>query len=149
VAIVQYTFTNKQYIEQHKNYEECGPCPVFASFTLALALQLRKKHGETSVRVTKYIDTFDIDIDVAISISICRSAIKHAASIVRVIKCTVKVEGTGSVEKSVHIYVTCCLNSRANDVTHAAGGDNARKVGASSGIPRRHIADKIFSKNST
>ena len=35
--------------EQHK--EECGPCPVFASFTLAFALRLRKKHGKTSVRV--------------------------------------------------------------------------------------------------
>ena len=31
--------------------EECGPCPVFASFTLAFALQLRKKHGKTSVRL--------------------------------------------------------------------------------------------------
>ena len=28
------------------NVEECGPCPVFTSFTLALALQLRKKHGK-------------------------------------------------------------------------------------------------------
>jgi hypothetical protein len=27
--------------------EECGPCPVFASFTLAFALQLRKKNGKT------------------------------------------------------------------------------------------------------
>jgi hypothetical protein len=27
--------------------EECGPWPVFASFTLAFALQLRKKHGKT------------------------------------------------------------------------------------------------------
>jgi len=35
------------------NVEECGPCPVFASFTLAFALQLRKKHGETSVMVRK------------------------------------------------------------------------------------------------
>jgi len=26
------------------NVEECGPCPVFASFTLAFALQLTKKH---------------------------------------------------------------------------------------------------------
>jgi len=26
--------------------EECGPCPVFASFTLAFALQLKKKHGK-------------------------------------------------------------------------------------------------------
>jgi len=25
------------------NWEECGPCPVFASYTLAFALQLRKK----------------------------------------------------------------------------------------------------------
>ena len=29
------------------NLEECGPCPVFASYTLAFALQLRKKHGKT------------------------------------------------------------------------------------------------------
>jgi len=27
---------------------ECGPCPVLASYTLAFALQLRKKHGKTS-----------------------------------------------------------------------------------------------------
>jgi hypothetical protein len=33
--------------------EECGPCPVFASFTLAFALQLRKKHIKASVRVRK------------------------------------------------------------------------------------------------
>jgi len=33
--------------------EECGPCPVFASFSLPFALQLRKKHGKTSVRVRK------------------------------------------------------------------------------------------------
>jgi len=47
----QYTFTHKQYIEQHNNWttqittnvEECGTCPVFAGFTLAFALQLRKK----------------------------------------------------------------------------------------------------------
>jgi len=31
--------------------EECGPCPVLVSYTLAFALQLRKKHGKTSVRV--------------------------------------------------------------------------------------------------
>jgi len=34
-------------------WEECRPCPVFASYTLALALQLRKKHGKPSVRVEK------------------------------------------------------------------------------------------------
>jgi hypothetical protein len=33
--------------------EECGPCLIFASFTLAFALQLRKKHGKTSVRIAE------------------------------------------------------------------------------------------------
>jgi len=33
--------------------EECGPCPVFASFTLAFSLQLTKRHGKTSVGVRK------------------------------------------------------------------------------------------------
>jgi len=32
-------------------WEECGLCPIFASYTLAFALQLRKKHGKTSVRL--------------------------------------------------------------------------------------------------
>jgi hypothetical protein len=62
VAAVQYTFTHKQYTEYrerniHNNKKKkkgnCGPCPVFASETLALALQLRKKHGKTSVRVVE------------------------------------------------------------------------------------------------
>jgi uncharacterized integral membrane protein len=34
-------------------WEECGPFPVFASYTLAFALQPRKKHGKTSVRVAE------------------------------------------------------------------------------------------------
>ena len=32
-------------------WEECGPCPVIASYTLAFALQPREKHGKTSVRL--------------------------------------------------------------------------------------------------
>ena len=36
---------------QFTNLEECGPCLIFASYTLAFALQLREKHGKTSVRV--------------------------------------------------------------------------------------------------
>jgi len=35
---------------QFTNWEECGPCPVFENRTLAFALQLRKKHGETSFK---------------------------------------------------------------------------------------------------
>ena len=48
---VNRTTQNKQYMEQHNNLWECGPCPVLAKFTLAFALQLRKKHRKTSVRV--------------------------------------------------------------------------------------------------
>ena len=40
--------TNNNRTTQIKNtVEECGPCPVFASFTMAFALQLRKKYGKT------------------------------------------------------------------------------------------------------
>ena len=38
-------------ITQLTNWEECEPCPVFASYTLAFALQPRRKPGKTSVRV--------------------------------------------------------------------------------------------------
>jgi hypothetical protein len=51
---------NNRTTQIETNVEECGPCPIFASFTLAFALQLRKKHGnisdsvrKTSVRVRK------------------------------------------------------------------------------------------------
>jgi len=45
---IHRTTQNKQYTEQHNNLGECGPCPVLASYTLAFALQMRKKHGKTS-----------------------------------------------------------------------------------------------------
>jgi hypothetical protein len=45
--------TNKT--TQITNLEERWPCPVFANYTLAFALQLRKKHGKPSVRVAKEI----------------------------------------------------------------------------------------------
>ena len=34
-------------------WEECGSWPVFASYTLAFALQLRKTHGKSSVKVAE------------------------------------------------------------------------------------------------
>jgi hypothetical protein len=63
VPAVQCTFTHKQYTEyrernihnnkKKKKFGKCGPCPVFASYILAFALQLRKNHGKTSVRVVE------------------------------------------------------------------------------------------------
>ena len=64
---IHLTTQNKQYIEQHNNLGKCGPSPVLARFTLAFALQLRKKHGKNSVMVaaskvrvaaSKYIDNY-------------------------------------------------------------------------------------------
>jgi len=48
---IHRTAQNKQYTEQHNNLGECGLCPVLASYTMAFALQLRKKRGKASVRV--------------------------------------------------------------------------------------------------
>jgi hypothetical protein len=45
---------NGTYITiKRKKIGKCGPCPVFASYTLAFALRLRNKHGITSVRVVE------------------------------------------------------------------------------------------------
>ena len=41
------TKNNIRTTQIQTNVEECSPCPVFASFTLAFALQLRKKHWKT------------------------------------------------------------------------------------------------------
>jgi hypothetical protein len=49
----QNNTNNNRTTQITNNVEECGPYPVIASFTLAFALQLRKKHGKTSVRVRK------------------------------------------------------------------------------------------------
>ena len=54
------TQNNNKYIEKHNNQEEYGSCPDFAGFTLAFALQLRKKHGKTSVRVVIHKHTMRI-----------------------------------------------------------------------------------------
>jgi hypothetical protein len=56
----KYIEQHKIYKEQHKNQEECGPCPVFEGFTLAFALQLRKKHGKTLVLVVIHKHTVRI-----------------------------------------------------------------------------------------
>jgi hypothetical protein len=38
---------NKLTLRFFTQLQECGPCPIFASYTLAFALQLRKKHRKT------------------------------------------------------------------------------------------------------
>ena len=53
MAVHVYTQTKHRTTQITTNVEECGPCLVFASFTLAFALQRRKKHGKTSVRLRK------------------------------------------------------------------------------------------------
>jgi hypothetical protein len=47
--------TKNRIIHDNKKKKcgKCGPCPIFASYTLEFALQLRKKHRKTSVGVVK------------------------------------------------------------------------------------------------
>jgi hypothetical protein len=49
----QNNANNNRTTQIKTNVEECGQCPVFASFTLAFALQLREKHEKPSVRLRK------------------------------------------------------------------------------------------------
>ena len=42
----QNNTSNNRTTQITTNVEECGPCTVFANFTLAFALHLRKKHGK-------------------------------------------------------------------------------------------------------
>jgi hypothetical protein len=49
----QNNTNNNRTTQITTHVEECGPCPIFASFTLAFALQPRKKHEKTSVTVRK------------------------------------------------------------------------------------------------
>ena len=58
VAVVQYTFTHKQYIEQHNrhktihrttqfpNYEECGPCPGRVQTVPRHCVSTTRKHSK-------------------------------------------------------------------------------------------------------
>ena len=55
---IHKTIQNKQYIEQTQQLDEYGQCPVLASYTLAFALQPRKKHGKTSVSVAESKNTW-------------------------------------------------------------------------------------------
>jgi len=46
--------------------EECGPCPVFAGFTLAFALQLRKIPGKTAFRTAEECQLARLNINTVI-----------------------------------------------------------------------------------
>jgi hypothetical protein len=49
----QNNTNNNRTTQITTNVEECGPCPVFASFTLAFALQLREKTRKNLSQVEK------------------------------------------------------------------------------------------------
>jgi hypothetical protein len=51
---IEHLHTHNTHNTEKGKFGKCGPCPVFASYTLAFVLQLRKKHGKTSVRVAQY-----------------------------------------------------------------------------------------------
>jgi hypothetical protein len=77
--------------------EECWPCPVFASFTLVFALQLRKKRGKTSAKVAKT------------SVRVAKTSVRVAKTSVRVAKTSARVAKT-----SVRVTEEC--HSPFNDI---------------------------------
>jgi len=52
--IIHRTTQNKQYIEQHNNMGECGPCPVLACYSL-IALPLQQRFARTRLSVRLYV----------------------------------------------------------------------------------------------
>jgi hypothetical protein len=50
--------------------EECGPRPVFVSYTVVFALQLRKKHGKTSVSVAEECQFANFHVAEAVFLSV-------------------------------------------------------------------------------
>jgi hypothetical protein len=51
---VTHIHRNNTHNTEKGKFGKCGPCPIFASYILAFALQLRKKNGKPSVRVAQY-----------------------------------------------------------------------------------------------
>jgi hypothetical protein len=51
---ITHLHTNSTHHIEKGKFGKCRPCPVFASYTLAFALQPRKKHGKPSVTVAQY-----------------------------------------------------------------------------------------------
>jgi hypothetical protein len=80
--------------------EECGPCPVFASFTLAFALQPRKKHGKTSVRVKKNLSHVKKNLSHS-TVYILRKTPTHYKTLT-----------------NTHITKPTCTHTRAHTHTH-------------------------------
>jgi hypothetical protein len=55
---ITHLHTNNTQNTEKGEFGKCEPCPVFASYTLAFASQLRKKHRKTSVRVASVVEYF-------------------------------------------------------------------------------------------
>ena len=55
---------NNRTTQITNNVEECGPCPVFASFTPAFALQLRKKARKNFSQVKKNLSQGNTKLEI-------------------------------------------------------------------------------------
>jgi hypothetical protein len=49
-----HIYTQTMHNTEKGKFGKCGPWPVFASYTLAFALQPKNNHGKTSVRVAQH-----------------------------------------------------------------------------------------------
>jgi hypothetical protein len=81
-------------------WEEYRPCLVFASYNLAFALQLRKKHGKTSVKVEKTLVRVG-----STSVRVGKTSVRVRKTSVRVEKTSVRVGKTSVRVKKTSVRV--------------------------------------------
>jgi hypothetical protein len=102
VAVHIYTQTIHRTSQITNNVEEYRPCPVFARFTLAFALQLRKKHGKTSVRVRKTsVRLMKTSINVQYTYYQNNHTLQNPHR---------HTQNTHTHKTNIHIYTQICLN---------------------------------------
>jgi len=97
-----YNTNNNRTTQITTNVEECGPCTVLASFTLVFVLQLRKKHGKTSVRVRKPSVRLR-----KTSVRLRKTSVRVRKTSVRVRKTSVRVRKTSVRLRKTSVRVQC------------------------------------------
>jgi len=81
--------------------EECGPCPVFASFTLAFALQLRKKARKNLSQGKKNLSQVKKNLSQSTVYILPKQCIHITKTFFEW-----KMETVGSFEKLVNLFLT-------------------------------------------
>jgi hypothetical protein len=73
---ITYLHTNSTHTTEKGKFGKCGPYPIFASYTLAFALQLRKKHNESKEQKLCFIIKSNYSVQITLVWKSKRSFLK-------------------------------------------------------------------------